>query len=100
MISSLLIQVHIINQQVVSDERQQEFNLLSNVNSIYSDRYISGREEGEFHQAIVSTKVLDKSQIESIKVDTHVALGSLQEAAWMLLAKCKSSKKTLPSRRK
>lgn len=55
---NFLIKVHVINQHSVTDERDEKFNLLSNVtpgnfNTIYGDTYISEMEEGGIFQAVV-----------------------------------------------
>ncbi len=50
--------------------------------SIYGDSFISGFQEGGFFHAMVSIRSLDKSKVEDIKAEAHVALqfgvGSVQ----------------------
>ncbi|KAG2421936.1 hypothetical protein HFD88_005912 [Aspergillus terreus] len=78
---NFLISVKVVNQ-TVTDNSLTKFQPLANVTvadsvsftKIYGDTFISGFQEGgEFH-AIVSIKVRDQTQKESIKAEAAVAL--------------------------
>ncbi|ODM15566.1 hypothetical protein SI65_09169 [Aspergillus cristatus] len=76
---NFLISVKVINQ-TITDNALTEFTPVENLDpsidftQVYGDSFISGFQEGGDFNAVISVKVKDKNQKESIKADASVAL--------------------------
>ncbi|KAB8206010.1 hypothetical protein BDV34DRAFT_212665 [Aspergillus parasiticus] len=75
---NFLISVKVINQ-TVTDNGLTEFSPIQNLDpsrftEVYGDTFISGFQEGGEFNAVVSIKVKDKNQLDTIKADAAVAL--------------------------
>ncbi|KAJ9637674.1 hypothetical protein H2199_007164 [Coniosporium tulheliwenetii] len=100
---NFMIKVDVVNQTIETDKRTTKFNKLpklrpGNFNAIYGDSFISGWQEGGVFHGIVSMKVLDKSKVNEIKADAHLALnvgaGSVDASGDVKMAKENITKNT------